>query len=69
MTKEIKHNLVILAAFIVVATLDWLQVISINSAVLGAATLLMYKYPNKINRNIFFQLAVLATMVWLFQIY
>ena len=69
MTKEHKHNVVILAAFLLIATLDWQQIISINSPVIGAAALLMYKYPNNINRNIFFQLAVMATMVWLFQIY
>ncbi len=69
MTKEFKHNVVILAAFLLIATLDWQQIISINSPVIGAAALVMYKYPNNINRNIFFQLAVMATMVWLLQIY
>lgn len=67
MDNNIKHNLLILATFILIATLDWQQVIAVNSAVLGAATLLMYKYPNEINRKLLCQLAVMVTMVWLFQ--
>lgn len=67
MDNNIKHNLLILVTFILIATLDWQQVIAVNSAVLGAATLLMYKYSNEINRKLLFQLAVMVTMVWLFQ--
>lgn len=67
MTKEFQHNLVILAAFIIVVALDWQQVIGANTQIIATATLLMYKYPKDTNRNLFFQLAVMATMVWLFQ--
>lgn len=69
MTKELKHNIIIFVAFLLITILDWQQIISVNTPVIGASAFLMYKYPNNLNRNIFFQLAVMATMVWLFQIY
>ncbi|UUX34841.1 hypothetical protein [Fundicoccus culcitae] len=54
MSNETKHNIVILIAFIVVSTLNYYNVISINTDIIGVATVLMYKLPNKINQHIIF---------------
>lgn len=63
--RRISKYRMILIAFIVVSTLNYYDIISINNGVIGVATILMYKIPNKINQHIIFQLVAILAMVWL----
>ncbi|UUX34908.1 hypothetical protein [Fundicoccus culcitae] len=66
MTTEKTHNLIIFAAFVIISTLNYFSIISVNTGVIGVACALMFQVTNKINQHILFQLAALVVMVWLF---